>query len=329
MKLLNLTLPRLDWREPWSWPRAWQYALFAGAGCLGACCFSPWWLQSWQAWDDASQARLQWQAQQKEVDALRAQTAQLLHSSSPLLTALADATSWTQLAQQHGLHMSELGVDKPQHVAALRALQLQQVPVRLKVQGSWQGWLQWLNQWPTTAPGVTLSSLEITADAKGGISAQLLTVAPQLISSDTGFELASAGLDSLPSDDPFNARQWINAQRVHASQQPNYARMVVPELLRPRDVLETFARDRLQYVGQISSGGQLHGLVKVLPPSGAKSELPLLTVHRVQVGSHLGQDFGKVLAVEPMHLVVQELALSATGEWYTREVHMPLQGDAP
>ncbi len=329
MKVFNLALPRLDWRQPWSWPRAWQYALFAGAACLGACLLSPWWLHSWQAWDDAHQAKLQWLAQQDEVDALRTQTAHMLHSPSPLLTSLADASSWTQLAQQHGLHLSEVGLDKPQHVAALRTLQMQQVPVHLSVQGSWEGWLQWLNEWPAAAPGVTVSSLEITADAKGGISAQLLAVAPQFISPETGFELASLQADDASSSDPFSTHQWADAQRAHASQQPSYARMVAPELLRPRDVLETFARDRLQYVGQISSGGVLHGLVKVLPPTGAKSEASLLSVHRVQVGSHLGHDFGKILAVEPQYLIVQELALSPAGEWQTREVRMPLHESAP
>jgi type IV pilus assembly protein PilP len=105
--------------------------------------------------------------------------------------------------------------------------------------------------------------------------------------------------------------------------------LVAPELLRPRDLLETFPRERLQYVGQIASGSETEALVKVLPSVGGKKDTPMVSVHRVRVGSHLGQDFGKVLAVQPDHLLVQELALSQTGEWQTREVRLPLLEAAP
>jgi Tfp pilus assembly protein PilP len=47
------------------------------------------------------------------------------------------------------------------------------------------------------------------------------------------------------------------------------------------------------------------------------------------MGAHLGHNFGKVLAVAPDHLVLQELALMPTGEWQTREIRMPLQEALP
>jgi type IV pilus assembly protein PilP len=55
----------------------------------------------------------------------------------------------------------------------------------------------------------------------------------------------------------------------------------------------------------------------------------MFSVHRVRVGSHLGQDFGKVLAVQSDQLLVQELTLTPTGEWQTREVRLPLKQAAP
>jgi Tfp pilus assembly protein PilP len=47
------------------------------------------------------------------------------------------------------------------------------------------------------------------------------------------------------------------------------------------------------------------------------------------LGQRLGQDFGKVMAVHPEQLVLQELALMPTGEWQTREVRLPLHEAAP
>jgi type IV pilus assembly protein PilP len=221
-------------------------------------------------------------------------------------------------------------MDKPQQIAGLSAMRIQQLPVHLKVQGSWDGWLKWLSHWPSAAPGVTVASLELKADLRGGISAQMLAVAPQSTQPESAFELSSLKLDDAAiSTDPFNAQAWVSAQRQHAEQHPSYARLVVPELLRPRDLLETFARERLQYVGQIGTGAELEALVRVLPSSSDNKDTAISSVHRVRVGSHLGQDFGKVLAVQVDQLVVQELAITPKGEWQTREVRLPLQQASP
>jgi len=329
MKGLTFALPQLDLRRPWLWPRAYQYAFFVGAGVWGAMLLSPWWLHSWQAWDNASEAKAKWVAEQESTQAFRAQTAQLLQISSQPQATFADATALTRLAEQQGLQLSQLGMDKPQHNPALSALHMQALPVHVKVQGSWDSWLNWLAQWPTAAPGVTVSSLELKADPRGGISAQVLALAPQSTATEAAFELASVNSEDAVPVDPFSAQAWANTQRAHAEQHPSYARLVAPELLRARDVLEGYPRERLQYVGQIASTGEVEALVKVLPPSSAKKDTPMTSVHRVRVGRYVGQDFGRVLAVAPDHLLVQELALSPSGEWQTREVRLPLHEAAP
>jgi type IV pilus assembly protein PilP len=319
----------MDWRQPWLWPRHFQHALFVGSGCLGVLLLSPWWVHSWNAWSDVAQAQAELVAQQQATLALREQTAQLQQALSQSPMSFADATVLSQLAQQEGLQLAQIGMDKPQQTASLSALQIQQLPVHLKVQGSWDGWLNWLSHWPSAAPGVTVASLELKADPRGGISAQMLAVAPQSTQPESAFELSSVKLDAAAPSDPFSSQAWASAQRQHAEQHLSYARLVAPELLRPRDLLETFPRERLQYVGQIGSGAELEALVKVLPPTADKKDTAMFSVHRVRVGSHLGQDFGKVLAVQSDQLVVQELALTPTGEWQTREVRLPLQQATP
>ncbi len=82
-------------------------------------------------------------------------------------------------------------------------------------------------------------------------------------------------------------------------------------------------------MGQIGSGAALEALVKVLPANSDQKDTSMFSVHRVRVGSHLGQDFGKVLAVQSDQLLVQELTLTPTGEWQTREVRLPLKQAAP
>jgi type IV pilus assembly protein PilP len=329
MKRVNFSMPQLDIHRPWLWPRAYQYALFVASGVLGAVLLSPWWLNSWQAWDEANETQSSLLAKQELTQALRAQTAQLLQSQSKSQASFADVSALNQLAQEQGLQFYQVGLDKPQHSPAMTALQVQQLPVHLKVQGSWDGWLNWLAQWPIAAPGVTVASLELKADPRGGISAHVVAAAPQSTATEAAFELSSVNLDSFVSSDPFNAADWARAQRMHVEQHPSYARLVAPELLRPRDLLETFPRERLQYVGQIASRGELEALIKVLPPLGVKKEAQMMSVHRVRVGTHLGHDFGKVLAIQPDHLLVQELALMPSGEWQIREVRLPLHEATP
>ncbi len=311
-----------SWREPWHWPRAWQYASFACAGLVGTLLLSPWWMSSWQSWHDATQAELALLAQQDQTQRLLAQTAQIQEARRALPMAVSDLKALGHLAESEGLQLSQLALEKAEQSPHLQALQMQQLPVRMRVQGSWQGWLNWLSRWPTDMPGVAVSSLELKADPKGGVSAQLLAVVPQNTDSEPVFELASVKLqDEL---DPFSAQAWVKAQRVHAAQHPSYERLVAPEMLRVRDVLEAFPRERLQYIGHIQSAAGLEALVKVLPPASDGKTSSIASVHRVRVGNHLGQDFGKVLAIGPQALIVQELALSPAGEWKTREVHLPL-----
>ena len=315
----------MDWRQPWLWPQHFQYALSVGAGFLGVLLLSPWWVHSWNAWTDVTESQTKLLAQQQATLALREQTVQLRQALGQSPMSFADAAVLGQLAQQEGLQLAQIGIDKPQQTDSLSALQIQQLPVHLKVQGSWEGWLNWLAHWPSAAPGVTVASLELKADPHGGISAHILSVVPQSTQPESAFELSTVHRDDAATIDPFSAQAWAGAQRQHAEQQPSYARWVAPELLRPRDLLETFPRERLQYVGQIGSGAALEALVKVLPQTADKKDAAMSSVHRVRMGSHLGQDFGKVLAVQSDQLVVQELALTPSGEWQTREVLLPLQ----
>ena len=329
MKRLSVNVSSLDWRQPWLWPRTFQYVSFVCASVLGVLLLSPWVLQSWQIWAEADEAQAQLTMQQTATQALRTQTTQWQQTPNQASVSFADATALTRLAEQQGLQLSQIGMDKPQHNPALSALHMHALPVHVKVQGSWDSWLNWLAQWPTAAPGVTVSSLELKADPRGGISAQVLALAPQSTATEAAFELASVNPEGAAPVDPFSAQAWASTQRTHAEQHPSYARLVAPELLRARDVLEGYPRERLQYVGQIASTGEAEALVKVLPPSGDKNKTPMVSVHRVRVGHYVGQDFGRVLAVAPDHLLVQELALSPSGEWLIREVRLPLHEAAP
>ena len=314
MKPLNMSLPQLDWRQPWCWPRTIQYALFVSAGVVGMLALSPWWLHSWQALDDANEAQAQLLTEQEARHALQVQ-------SQPD-TSFADAAALAELARLQGLQFSQVSLETPQQSPTLHGLHMQQLPVRLTVQGSWDGWLDWLAQWPTAAPGVTVSSLELKADPHGGISAQVLAMAPQSTALDAAFELSTVNSESAASVDPFSTTGWSNAQRAHAEQHPSYARWIAPELQRIRTHLEALPRERLRYVGQISQAGVQQALLRSSEGSGVAAHAP---IYRVSVGDYVGQDFGRVQTIAPDQLTLRELVRDAHGVWQPRDVTLPLE----
>lgn len=320
MRRLLLDLAQLSWREPWCWPSAWQRGSYVLSGVVGAMLLSPWWWGHWQAWQDAHQAEVALTTQQEHTQRLRTEATQFQQAHQAFALGLSDVKTLGHLAESEGLQLSQLRIDKSEQTPQLHALQLQQLPVRMSVQGPWQAWLNWLSRWPTDAQGVTVSSLELKAGPNGGVRAQLLVAMPQ--STDSPRVAERVRLNAQDGQDPFSAQAWTLSQRGHAAQHPSFAQLVAPEMLRARDVLEAFPRERLQYVGHIESAQGLEALVKVLPADAKSSALP--SVHRVRVGSHLGHDFGQVLIVGPQALIVQELGVSPAGEWKTREVHLPL-----
>lgn len=318
----------MNWRQPWTWPSAYQHALHASAALVGVCLLSPWWLSRWQAWDMANTAHDEQLALQQTTQALRAQTAHWMKQSPEALPLFADVAALTTRAHQQGLQLSHWEVESVPN-PAWQALQLQQLSVHVKAQGSWDTWRHWLAQWPTSAPGVTLSSLTLKADPHAGVAADLVVTAPQVMATDPLHALARAGFNDLAPADPFNAQSWTRTQHAHAAQHPSYARWVAPELARPREPLEGFARERLQYVGHMEAGAERAALVQVLPAAGAKKDESMMRVYRLRVNGYLGHNFGRLLAIAPDHLRVQELVWMPTGEWQPRELRLPLQETSP
>ena len=95
--------------------------------------------------------------------------------------------------------------------------------------------------------------------------------------------------------DPFMARNLRPA-----------AKGVEPELNRPRQPLEEFPLDALRVVGTMKKPGQsIRAVIK--DPKGS--------LHTIQVGGRIGQNYGKVVAIREDGLEIKELIQDASGEW--------------
>ncbi|PCJ47710.1 MAG: pilus assembly protein PilP [Moraxellaceae bacterium] len=84
---------------------------------------------------------------------------------------------------------------------------------------------------------------------------------------------------------------------------------VTPDFDRPKEILEDFSIDALPMVGTLMRpGGSLFALIKT--PDGG--------LYRVAEGNHMGRNFGEVLEVSEMKVVVMEIVSDGQDGWVER-----------
>lgn len=87
-----------------------------------------------------------------------------------------------------------------------------------------------------------------------------------------------------------------------------------PDLNRRKGPLEQYPLDSLKMVGTIARGKQVWAIV--VAPDGA--------VHRVRVGTHIGQNYGLVTRITEDKVRITELIQGPTGQWVQREASLAL-----
>jgi len=89
---------------------------------------------------------------------------------------------------------------------------------------------------------------------------------------------------------------------------------VRPDVNRPREPLEEFPLDSLRMVGTISMQKRAFALIRA----------PDAVVHRVSVGDHLGQNYGKITAISETEVVLMEIIPDGFGGWMQRPATVAL-----
>lgn len=89
---------------------------------------------------------------------------------------------------------------------------------------------------------------------------------------------------------------------------------VAPNADRPREALEAYPLDALSMLGTLVFEDATWGLVKA--PDGI--------VHRIRAGNHLGQNYGKVKAIQSHRLLLTEIVPDGLGGWEEREASLAM-----
>lgn len=111
-----------------------------------------------------------------------------------------------------------------------------------------------------------------------------------------------------PFDRPIEVREITRTEAASA---------VKPEVERPREYLEQFTLDSLVMVGRLERNGNTWTLIR--DPNGG--------IHRVQLGSFLGRDHGKIVEMGETYVAVVEIVSDGTQDgWVERPRTIELNG---
>jgi len=108
--------------------------------------------------------------------------------------------------------------------------------------------------------------------------------------------------------DPFTP--YTEAPEEAKSAQPG----IRPDSNRKLEALEAFPLDSLKFVGTIQKEGELWGLVTA----------PDKSIYRVQVGNHLGKNYGKIVSMSETTIMLKEIIPNGSGGWVEREASLAL-----
>jgi type IV pilus assembly protein PilP len=105
--------------------------------------------------------------------------------------------------------------------------------------------------------------------------------------------------------DPFKPRKVSS---------PVLSGTVQPDMNRPRQLLENYPLESLTMVGVLERKKIRYGIVKANDN----------TLHQVQVGNYMGQNFGRVIQITESEIKLKELVQDVNSEWVERETNVQL-----
>ncbi len=114
--------------------------------------------------------------------------------------------------------------------------------------------------------------------------------------------------------DPFDAMRLTQALRRESTQMASNAALIAPELARRKEPLEAFPLDAIAMVGSLNKEGKPTALLKV-------DKL----LYQAQAGNHLGQNYGRITAINETSIQLREIVQDPTGDWIERTTSLELQ----
>lgn len=128
------------------------------------------------------------------------------------------------------------------------------------------------------------------------------------------------GVEPLPEVLPYSPLQYNVDGTLSDPFKPrkvaNKSGALQPNTNRPKEALEAYPLESLNYVGSISKSKLTYALIKT----------PDNTVQQVKVGNYIGPNFGLITAINESDLVIKEIIQDdLSGDWVERSASINLQ----
>jgi type IV pilus assembly protein PilP len=133
-------------------------------------------------------------------------------------------------------------------------------------------------------------------------------VAPDQAPAPKKHEIFHYRADSEGIRDPFSGGAASASPRVRQDSG------VRPDSRRGRQALEQYPLESLTMVGTMSSAS--HSVALVRSGDGI--------IHQVRIGDYMGQNYGKVIAINAKEIRLRELISDGNGGWQERSATVPL-----
>lgn len=117
--------------------------------------------------------------------------------------------------------------------------------------------------------------------------------------------------------DPFDPMKLTQALRRESAQLASNAALIAPELARRKEPLEAYPLDAVSMVGSLNKEGKPTALIKV-------DKL----LYQVQTGNYLGQNYGRIVAINETSIQLREIVQDPAGDWIERTTSLELQEEA-
>lgn len=114
--------------------------------------------------------------------------------------------------------------------------------------------------------------------------------------------------------DPFSIRKLTSGFKSDAASPVTNSALIAPELNRRKEPLENYPLDVMGFVGSLKKTDKQAALLRV-------DKL----IYQVNVGSYIGQNYGKITKITETELTVREIVQDAAGEWIERQAVLQLQ----
>jgi len=160
---------------------------------------------------------------------------------------------------------------------------------------------------------IALTALALTAGCAAGIDDDLRNYVAEVK------ERPGGRIEPLPQIRPYETFSY-SADSMRSPFQPDRpdspSSLAGPKPLKDRnkEYLEQFPLDTLAMVGTLENGGQTFGLVQTQDGM----------VHRVVPGNYVGQNDGRVVAINVAEIRIEELVPDGIGGFYKRSAEIGL-----